>query len=213
MPARFTKECGSLTTALCLPRMWLATSLQAPLWYLEAILFLGGTVLWGFVFAWQTEYGKTPVFTLRPPLAAVLVATLGGLTLALALRLGLDARLREISPEDYPETFRQWGSTVLFSLAFTQLLLVFAPFAWLVRLFGRKEPAAFLTVLFGIIVLLVKQKSAAAPYPTGLLSFLVLSRVVGGAVAVWLYMRGGVVMVWWWGLLVQSRHLLHIHDW
>jgi hypothetical protein len=28
------------------------------------------------------------------------------------------------------------------------------------------------------------------------------------ALSVYLYLRGGVLLVWWWDLLLQSRHLL-----
>jgi hypothetical protein len=28
------------------------------------------------------------------------------------------------------------------------------------------------------------------------------------ALSVYLYLRGGVLLVWWWELLLQSRHLL-----
>jgi hypothetical protein len=29
------------------------------------------------------------------------------------------------------------------------------------------------------------------------------------ALSVYLYLRGGVLLVWWWELLLQSRHLLN----
>lgn len=200
------------TSGLCFPRLWLATSRVYPVWYLEAVLFLGGMVLWGFVFAWHQKYANAPVFTVRFPPDSIWLATLSGLAVATILFLLVDDPVRKLTPEDYPTTFRQWGSTVLFSLAFSQLLLVFAPFAWLVRLFHRREPAIFLTVLFGVVVLLIKNHSSPVPFPTGLLSGLVLVRIAAGFLSVWLFLRGGVLLVWWWGFLVHGRHLLHIHD-
>ena len=40
--------------------------------------------------------------------------------------------------------------------------------------------------------------------------FLALLAIRGAAwpLSVYLYLRGGVLLVWWWELLLQSRHLL-----
>ena len=51
----------------------------------------------------------------------------------------------------------------LFSLGLKQLFVVFAPFAWLIRLFGRKEPAFILSVVFGIIVVVIRE--SRSPFP------------------------------------------------
>jgi hypothetical protein len=50
----------------------------------------------------------------------------------------------------------QWLAMTLFSLGLKQLFVVFAPFAWLIRLFGKKEPAFILTVVFGLIVVVIR---------------------------------------------------------
>ena len=43
---------ASLVTALaCYPRLSLWLNSAAPIWYLEAVIFFCGIVLWGFVFA------------------------------------------------------------------------------------------------------------------------------------------------------------------
>ena len=52
------------TAILCLPRLLLWTNRVYPIWYLDAIIFTGGFVLWGFVFAWHSKYTGRPVFTL-----------------------------------------------------------------------------------------------------------------------------------------------------
>jgi hypothetical protein len=49
---------------------------------------------------------------------------------------------------------KQWLAMTLFSLGLKQLFLVFAPFAWLIRLFGKKEPAFILTLVFSLAVML-----------------------------------------------------------
>jgi hypothetical protein len=36
--------------------------------------------------------------------------------------------------------------------------------------------------------------------------------MVAGVCLVWLYLRGGMVLVWWLGLLVEARHLLSLHQ-
>jgi len=58
--------CAALATAiLCLPRLSLWTSRVYPIWYLEAVIFTGSFVLWGFVLAWDSKYTGRPVFTLN----------------------------------------------------------------------------------------------------------------------------------------------------
>jgi hypothetical protein len=44
----------------------------------------------------------------------------------------------------------------------------------------------------------------AEPFFLGLL----VIRGVAPALSVYFYLRGGVLLVWWWELLFQSRHLL-----
>ncbi len=94
----------------------------------------------------------------------------------------------------------------LFSLGLKQLFVVFAPFAWLVRLFGRKGPAFILTVIFGLAVMLIREYRSSSPLVVEPL-FLGLLVLRGAALAlsVYLYLRGGVLLVWWWDLLLQSQ--------
>src|SRR3974390_2579372 len=152
-----------LTAVACYPRLYLAPQLAYPIWYLEALLLLGSIVLWAFVFAWHTQYSGHPVVMLRMPRAPFVWATSGGLAMAGLLRLWLDPLLRARTPEEYPLTVLQWVAATLFSLAFTQLFLVFAPFAWVLRLVRRQSPAVILTVLFGVYVLAVK--NYGSPHP------------------------------------------------
>jgi hypothetical protein len=196
-----------LSSLACLPRLWLWPHRRYDLWYLEATMFLGSTVLWAFVFAWHTKYTQRPVFALKPGLAPFLLATLCGVAAAIFLHLWLDPSLRLRTPEDYPREIAQWIALVLFSLAFNQLFLVFAPFAWAMRLFRSTRMAALLTVLFGVFVLVLKNRSSPTPMPSALLPGLLVVRVVVGALSVYFFLRGGVLLAWWWGLLLQTRHL------
>src|SRR5262249_44642856 len=145
---------ASLLTALaCVPRLLLWTDRNAPIWYLEAVLFLGGMVLWGFVFAWHTAYTQRPVFTLKVSPALLVLAPMAGIGAGVGPRFLLDPILRVRTPEAYPTNFEQWLAKTLFSLSFLQLFLVFAPFAWLMRLIRKPAVAAVLTVLLGVAVL------------------------------------------------------------
>ena len=191
----------------CYPRLSLWLNRPYYLWYLEAVLFLCGIVLWGFVFAWHTKYTRRPVFAWKVGVVPFAVTTLTGVCLAVALHVWLDPMLRIRTPEDYPQTLFQWIALVLFTLAFTQLYLVFAAFAWFVRLFQNTPMAAILTVLFGVFVLLIKNHASPTPMPTALLTGLLISRLALGALSVYFFLRGGVLLAWWWGLLLQSRHL------
>lgn len=196
-----------LTALLCCPRLLLWKDRPWPIWYLEALLFLGSIVLWGFVFAWHTAYTQRPVFTLKIPPKALLLATVVGIATAAGLLLFLDPISRQRTPEDYPTDLKQWLSHTLFSLAFLQLFLTFAPFAWLMRLFRNQGIAFALTVLLGVLVLTLKSSSSPRPVPTGFFLWLLAARIVLGWFPVWLYLRGGVLLAWWWGLLIHARHL------
>jgi hypothetical protein len=196
-----------ISSLACYPRLSLWLNRPYVLWYLEAVLFLCGIVLWGFVFAWHTKYTGRPVLTHKVGLAPFVVATLAGVGLAIVLHFWLDPTLRLRTPEDYPKTLFQWIALVLFSLAFTQLYLVFAAFAWFVRLFQNTAMAIVLTVLFGVFVMVIKNHASPTPMPTALLLGLLVSRLALGALSVYFFLRGGVLLAWWWGLLLQSRHL------
>src|SRR5260370_306795 len=70
---------AAASAILSVPRMLLWEKRPFPLWYVEAILFFAGFVLWAFVFAWHTEYTRRPVFTLKIKLPVFAGATLAGL--------------------------------------------------------------------------------------------------------------------------------------
>lgn len=198
---------AGLGTALaCLPRVTHAVALKYPVWYLEMLLFLGSIVLWAFVFAWHTQYSHRPVFTLQIGWRQFALATCLGILTAFLVSLG-DPALKARTPTDYPRDVYDWAAMTLFSLAFTQLFLIFAPFAWLLRLFRRLPAAVVMTVLFGLFVLAAKNRAPAPPMPPGMMLGLVVYRIISGLLCVYFFLRGGVLLVWWWTLLVQCRHL------
>jgi len=174
---------------------------------LEAVLFLGGTVLWAFIFAWHSKYTGQPVFRTRIQPMLSLWVTLAGITTAALLFFLIDPVLKNLTPADYPKNVMQWAAMTLFNLAFTQVFLVFAPFAWLMRLFRNRSVAIGLTTLFGLVVLVLKNYSSLEPISMNLLSSLLAVRVATSMFALYCYLRGGVFLVWWWVLLLESRHL------
>jgi hypothetical protein len=195
------------TTLACYPRLpfWLNRSI--PIWYLEAVIFFCGMVLWGFVFAWHTLYTQRPVFALKIEPRLFIAVTLAGIAIATAFHLFLDPALRLMMPEDYPADLRQWLAMALFSVVFNQLFFIFAPFAWLMRLFQNQRVATVLTVLFGAFVLAIKDHSSPTPLPSLLFATLLVVRIGMGFLSVSFYLRGGVLLSWWWTLLVEARNL------
>jgi hypothetical protein len=198
------------TTLACYPRLYFWPSRALPIWYLEAVIFVCGIILWSFVFAWHTQYAHRPVFTLKIEPRLFAIVTVAGIVVATGYHLFLDPSLRLKTPEEYPADVKQWLAIVLFSLAFNQLYLVFAPFAWLIRLFQNRWVATCLTVLLSVIVMAIKIRSTPAPFPPLLFAALLAGRVVMGFLAVSFYLRGGVLLSWWWTLLIESRHLLDV---
>ena len=202
---------AALASALaCYPRLSLWLNRPAPVWYLEAMIFLCSIVLWSFVFAWHTRYAHRPVFVLKLEPGPFIAVTLIGIAAAVLFHRFLDPSLRFKLPEEYPASREEWLASVLFSLAFNQLFLLFAPFAWLMRLFQIRQVAMVLTVLFGIFVLTLKIRSAPAPFSPPLLAAFLAGKIAMGFLAVWFYLRGGVILIWWWAFLFEARNLLDL---
>ena len=200
------------TTLACYPRLSFWLNRAFPIWYLEAVIFCCGIILWSFVFAWHTQFAHRPAFTLKIEPRLFATVTVAGIVVAMAFHLFLDPSLRLKTPEEYPADVKQWLAIVLFSLAFNQLYLVFAPFAWLIRLFKNRWVATCLTVLLSVIVMAIKIRSTPAPFPPLLFAALLAGRVVMGFLAVSFYLRGGVLLSWWWTLLIEARHLVIIGE-
>lgn len=202
---------AALSTLLSLPRMLLWEHRKFPLWDVEAVIFFGGFVLWAFVFAWHTEYSRRPVFTLKIKPADIAIVTLLGVLGALVSRLFFDPYLRTINPEEYPLDLEHWLASIFFVLTFSQLFLVFAPYAWAVRLFHNQKVAMGFTVTLGVAVWLLRVHSSQQALPMWLFLSLFVSRIFQGILLVFFYLRGGILLVWWLGLLVEARHLLDFY--
>jgi hypothetical protein len=198
---------AALTAVLCLPAMWLWEKRPFSIPYIEATIFLGGFVLWAFVFAWHTQYTRRPVFTLKIRGDTFAFATLAGVLGTTLSHFFFDPSLRMINPLEYPTDFDHWIASTLFTLVFAQLFLLFAPFAWLIRLFRNEKIAMGLTVAFGVAVWLLKVQSSPHPLPSSLFAELFAVRIVQGLLGVWFYLRGGILLTWWLGLLFEARHL------
>lgn len=199
-----------VSTLACYPRLSLWLNRPAPVWYLATLIFLCSMILWGFVFAWHTPYTGRPAFMLKLEPAPFITATLLGIVAAAVFHLWLDPPLRSIMPEEYPVDLKHWFAQVLFFLALNQLFLVFAAFDWLIRLCKNRWVATSLTAAFGACVLAMKIHSMSTPVPPSLLMALLAGRIVMVFLAVSFYLRGGVILVWWWTFLFESQHLLNL---
>jgi len=177
-------------------------------WYIESILFCCGFVLWAFVFAWHTEYTHRPLFTLRIKPRIFAAATLVGIVVALGHHWLLDPSLRPYNPEDYPPDMPHWVAHVLFTLSFNQLFLLFAPFAWAMRLFRNETMATLVIVALGVLVLALKTSASPLPQSASLILALGAMQIASAFFGVWFYLRGGIFLAWWLALLIDARHLL-----
>jgi hypothetical protein len=200
--------CAALASALlCLPRLLMWSHRSYPVWYLDAIIFTGGFVLWAFVFAWHTKYTGRPVFTWNISVGDFFTVALAGIIVAAVLRWFVDPMAQPTMPEDYPANLPQWLAMCLFTLGLDQLFVVCAPYAWLIRLFQNRRMALILTALFSLVVLLLKLQRARSPVAPTLFIVLMISRLVGTTVSVVIYLRGGLLLAWWWGFLVELHGL------
>jgi hypothetical protein len=199
---------AALSAILSLPRMVLWENRPFPLWYLETAILFCGFVLWAFVFAWHTEYTHRPVFTLKIKPTALAAATAAGIFIGLALHFWIDPLVRPSAPKDFPPDVKHWAAATLFTLAFVQLFLLYAPFDWAIRLFRNEKVALWITASFGILVLLLRNNSLPTELSAWLLTALIVFKIAGIFFGVWFYLQGGIFLVWWLDLLLESRHLL-----
>ena len=198
------------STLACYPRLSFWLNRPYVIWYLVAAIFFCGIVLWGFVFAWHTKYTHRPVFVLKIEPGPFTTVTLLGISAAVVFHLFLDPSLRPKLPEEYPADLKQWIAWLLWSLVFNQLFLLFAPFAWSMRLFKNLWLAASLTVLFEVFVQVLRTQYAPVPISSALLAIFLAARIVMGCLAIWFYLRGGILLIWWWTFLFETRNLLNL---
>jgi hypothetical protein len=191
-----------------LPGILLWDKRPFPVWFPEMAIFFCGFVLWAFVFAWHTEYTRRPIFIFRIKPLLFAGATIAGLIGALAIHWLLDPALRMRNPQQYPIDIPHWAAQTLFTLSFLQLFLLFAPFAWAMRLFRNEKVATWVTVGFSVLVLALKTNASPTSLPVSLILALVVLRMASGFFGVWFYLRGGMFLVWWLTFLIEARNLL-----
>jgi hypothetical protein len=204
--------CAALvSTSLCYPRLAGWSKREDAVWFLELSILCCTTVLWGFVFAWHIRYTERPVFIFRIAPKWLALATAGGCVIAAFLYFCIDPTLRQLTPDDYPADLRDWLVRLFFSLGLTQLLVLYAPFDWLMRLSKNQKFATVGTIIFGIIVLAMGIHSEKATLGPLLISSQILVRIVSGYLAIQFYLRGGLLLACWFTLVLQARHLLNLH--
>lgn len=197
------------TCVACYPRLVQWQVRPHALWFLVAVLLVSTWVLWGFVFAWHTRYTSRPVIAKRFELSPFISALVLGLGLGAVLHFGFDSAIKSRMPEEFPESLGQWVSMTLFVLAFQQLFLLFAPVALFSRLLGGRI-AVILTVFFGGLIILIKAEPLINSTPWYLGSGFLLVRMLAGLFSIYFYLRGGIVLAYWWVLVVQSREILDL---
>src|SRR5436190_22700561 len=104
-----------ISALVCYPRLTFWPKRTLPFWYLEAVILVGGFILWAFVFAWHTKYSGRPVFNFKFETVPFLLATGAGTFAATMMYFFVDPNFRVWMPEDYPANFSEWIFWVLFN--------------------------------------------------------------------------------------------------
>jgi hypothetical protein len=196
-----------LTGAAVYPRLSIWKQLQDNLFSSLMIFAWCIFVLWAFVFAWHKEYSKREVFRFDVSLRGWIGVTALGVAAMLSMRFFLDPGFREIAPWSYPVSFAEWIATTLLSVVFGPLFLIFAPLAFFLRLTRRIPVSVVLTVLLGVSVMMLRFAAMAGSQDPSHLAWLALMFALQSTIALALYLRGGVFVVWWFLTLIQLRHL------
>jgi magnesium-transporting ATPase (P-type) len=195
-----------LTTIACLPQLISWEKRQLPVWYLGLVLLLATFVLWAFVFAWHRQYaGRNPFNFPRRPHFWLAAATGCGILGAIADLVLLDPKVRAVLPEEFPTDTMSWLASTLFSLTFTQLFLVFAPVALFARFARKRTAIVLLTVLFNVFVTALKASEVSLP--RDLTTQILVIRTIASTALVYIYLEGGIWVMWWIGLLMEARLL------
>ncbi len=201
-----------MTLLVCFPRLALWSDRPHPLWLLSLTLAWASFILWSFVFGWRPQDADRPILAVTAKPAVWSAATFAGLAGAATLRLFIDSVLQPLVPGDYPDTHEVWLAMTLFTLAFEQLFLCFAPFAFFARLSHNQRAAGGLTVLFGVALLCLKIKALAPLLSPFFVAELFVWRTAAGFLTLYFYLKGGALLVWWWVLLLQLRHLITLSN-
>jgi hypothetical protein len=197
-----------LTGSACYPRLSIWDRLEGHVFANLLVLMWCIFVLWAFVFAWHKEYfGQAPI---RQDLPVRFWASIGaaGFGAAVLLRLALDPWLRGVAPWNYPESGMEWTAVVLFAVFFGALFLIFAPFAFYIRLTRNARVSSVATVLGATAVMLLRYLATADDRSVSTAALLAVVFAGQATVSLTLYLRGGALAVWLFMFLVETRHLV-----
>src|SRR5947207_3242222 len=186
-----------ITSLVCIPRLALWSGRSHPLWLLSLTLAWASFILWSFVLGWRPQDTHRSMLALKPRWALWRAATLAGLAGAVVLHSFIDSVLRPLVPGDYPSTLLAWLAMTLFTLAFDQLFLCFAPFAFFVRLLQNRRAATCLTVLFGLALLCLRIKSLASQLSPFLIAELYVCQTVAGLLTLYFDLHGCAFLEFW----------------
>jgi hypothetical protein len=192
------------------PRLAQWTGRQHPIWFLVTVLFVCAWVLWAFVLAWHDRYLRRPVVAKNLELKVFGMVTGIGVVIGAIHYFYFDPIVKAKMPDAFPTTLPEWVGMTLFSLAFQQLFLVFAPLAFFSRILNSGRLAIILTVFFGGLIIMAKAQPAMASMPWLISSGFLVVRMVAGLLTIYFYLRGGIVLAYWWGLILQSRELFDL---
>ena len=197
---------AALSTLAAWPRLAGWSASPNPTWFLAGVLFWAAFCMWAAVFAWHGQFSGRAVLNWKIPAREWANVTLLGVVGAVVLTYASDPSWRALRPQDFPASTARWVAQTLFYLGFEQLFAFLAPFALFLRLTGSLRAALVATALLRLVVLGL-QLHATDPVPSvaGVL-LLAGARVAVTMVVLILYLRGGLLPVWWVGLLLQLRH-------
>jgi len=199
---------AAVSTIACYPQLALRPPQPFPLWFLLANVFICAVILWGFVFAWHGPYTGRPVVVFKQDLRTFVTATITGIGIAVIFHLYFDPALRAKFPKEYPKGVLDWAASIPFSFALTQLFLIFGPCDWVMRLIKNRWAAMIFTGVFAAFVQEMKIRTLSTPMSPLLMTTLLATRFAGGFLVAWFYLQGGILLVYWWAIIVASRHLL-----
>jgi len=200
---------AALMTALAsYPRLSLWLTRQGYAEFLTVFLGMCAFMMWLVVFGWHEKFAGRPPITLRVEPKPLALSTIAAVGIGALMFRYADPSLREIVPKDFPQSFQQWTTGTLFRLAFIDLFLIFAPFAWFIRLTKNRTASIVLTIGLGVFIWVLKARSSPGTIPASIGIALLLARTLTSWIAVALYVRGGAVLVWWFALLIECRHLV-----
>jgi hypothetical protein len=197
-----------VTTLACYPRLALWPQAQGRMLFLLAVLAWASFFLWDFVFAWHEKYSRATLLQYKISGRLWLLATGCGIASALLMYLLLDPVMQRLTPEDYPHDLKMWAAMTIFALTLGNLFLCFSPFAFFVRLIPSVQFAIWGTIIFNLFVLARKMMLSTAPLSWEVLLALAALRIAATYLTLYFYLKGGLLLVSWWLLVLQMRQLL-----